>query len=435
MKIEGETFSITEIPASDTKLVLQQKRILLGSVDLEALVTDLGRVGNFVRIAYNGVADDTDLQIQVRAIGVDVTKLCDKSAVTVASFKTASTSVLDQLESTYGFLTSGFEKMALITLEAVTDVAKEMATAADSLHKEFDDESKRVEEALKATRTKKGKEEEKKEQIKKDAMAMELKKEAAEKQKQQAEEEYVKSEERYKKAEVVQLQEETDPLKVVLNTVMGLFGTNAAQRAREEKLKHLEDMNKLQQERSKALGDIAEFASKLLECKDDSELAEAAIEALHSAMGGLKKLSAVMMKAAGFWKQVQVHCEKLAQERLQKMIAESLTMTKEDRIVFWKNPSFLKGAIQYYAQWVALNGVCDIYMERIKATQADLYAYLIENPTREESKANVRHLATQFSEELALEQKKIAENQSANDEEMAKLRAESDNNESDSGDV
>lgn len=425
VKIGDESFSITEIPASDTQLVLKQKEILLGSVDLETLVTDLGRVGKFIRIAYNGVADDTDLQIKVRALGVDVTKLCDKSAITVASFKTASAGVLDQLESTYGFIMGGLENMALITLEAVSDVAKEMAIAADDLHKEFDAESVRVEEVHKTTMERKDTQEKRKEQMKQDAIDFEKKKEEAERKSKQAEEEFLKCEERYKSAEAVQLHESSDPLNVICNAIVTIFtGTNAAQKAREEKLKHLEDMNRQQQERSKALEEIADFTSKISQCEKDFELSEAAIGALHSAMGGLKKLSVVMMKTALFWKQVQVHCQALAQEKLQKMIATALTMDEDKRTLFWKNPAFQKGAIKYYAQWVALNDVCDIYMERIRVTQKNLYAYLVENPTREQSKANVRLLAREFTEELALEQKKIADNQSANNKKMAEIRAE-----------
>ena len=100
VKIGDESFSIVEVPSSTTVIVSKQKERLLGSIDLPALVTDLGRVGNFVRIAYNGVAGFTDLQIQIREIGVDVTKLCDKSAVTVSKFKQASGSILGDLQGT-----------------------------------------------------------------------------------------------------------------------------------------------------------------------------------------------------------------------------------------------------------------------------------------------------------------------------------------------
>ena len=115
VKIGAETFSIAEIPASGTLLVEKQKNLLLGSVDLPSLVTDLGRVGNFIRIAYNGVAGFTDLQIKIRGIGYDITKLCDKSAVTVAKFKQASGSILGDLQGTYQFLLDALEDMVLET--------------------------------------------------------------------------------------------------------------------------------------------------------------------------------------------------------------------------------------------------------------------------------------------------------------------------------
>ena len=67
-------------------------------------MVDLGRVGKFVRVAYNGVAAYTELQIMVCGIGYNVTKLCDKSAVIMAKFKPASGSILRNLQLAYQFL-------------------------------------------------------------------------------------------------------------------------------------------------------------------------------------------------------------------------------------------------------------------------------------------------------------------------------------------
>ena len=38
---------------------------LLGPLDLKSLVSDLSYVGSFIRLAYNGVAGETELQIKV----------------------------------------------------------------------------------------------------------------------------------------------------------------------------------------------------------------------------------------------------------------------------------------------------------------------------------------------------------------------------------
>lgn len=190
VKIGKETFSIIEIPLSSTALVQDQKKLLLGAVDLPALVDDLGRVGNFIRIAYNGVAGFTDLQISIREIGVDVTKLCDKSAVTVSKFKTASGSILEDLQGTYRFLMDGLEDIALVTLAAVADVAKDMASAAGELQKEFSDEADKVEDTLKKTMITKGSEHERKKELEKTAQGLMISKEKAKQDRENAEEDF-----------------------------------------------------------------------------------------------------------------------------------------------------------------------------------------------------------------------------------------------------
>ena len=441
VKIGDESFSIKEIPSSSTALVLKKKDMILGSVDLPALVSDVGRVGNCVRIEYNGVAGYTELQIEIRHIGVDVTKLCDKSAVTVASFKGASESVLGRLKSTYGFLLSGFEKMALVTLKAVTQVAKEMSSAADELHKEFDEQSKRVEKALSSTMETKGSEGDRKKQISEESAKLQVDKAKAVEEKKTAEQDFELYEEKYQAAETKQTSYEASSqnvLKRVANVFLSpiaggnVFDTEGdvrrAQEAREEKLRHLEEMSKKRQARSNALKDIAEFAKKLEQCKDDSELADVAIDALHSAIGGLQKLSATMMKEALFWKQVQVHCERLAQERMTELVETAMTMEKKDRLAFWEDPTFQEEAIGYYAEWVALDDVCGIYMQKIKETQKDLYGYLTENPTLAQARSNVRNLATKFLKEISAEEKAIAAKEYASQEEMKKIETEVKNN-------
>ena len=125
-------YSLSVLPKAGTGIVEEEKTRLLASLDLEALVDDLGRLGNCVRMAYLGVAGFMELQIEIQNIGYDVTDLCDKSALTVAKFKRASATVLSSLKATYSFLVDSHEGMALLTLADVADTAKEMATAAEN---------------------------------------------------------------------------------------------------------------------------------------------------------------------------------------------------------------------------------------------------------------------------------------------------------------
>ena len=125
-------------------------------------------------------------------------------------------------------------------------------------------------------------------------------------------------------------------------------------------------------------------------------MAECAVDARHEAIGALKHLSAVMMQAALFWKQMQDHCSSLAETEMQSQIERALKISEEKRIKVWTSNSFKYKAIQFYSGWVALNSVCAVYMEQIKETQRDLYKYITENPTYEESKRILPDLAEKF---------------------------------------
>ena len=444
VNIGDEQFSMLEIPSSKSIIVKKERDTMLGSIDLAVLVVDLGRVGNFVRIAYNGVAGYTDLQIKIRRIGYDVTKLCDKSAVTVSMFKRASTSILADLQGTYQFLLDQLEDMALETLAAVNDVAKDMAGAAEQLSKEFDEQSKKVESALEDTMTTKGKEEENKKEIEKKRRELEISKVKSEKEVKEREKELEECEKRYREAQKKQESAESsarNPLKQMANALFSaatapftrgqggvrLFDTDSdmqvADNYRKEAESYYKDMKEQRDVRRKALGDIAEFAKSIENCTSDKDLAEAAIGALQNAMGGLKKLSALMLKVSVFWKQMQLHCETLAKDKMKRMVEAAMRKPEAERIKVWTNTGFKKQAIQYYSQWVALDDVCGIYMNRIKETQRTLYAYLEENPTTEEARRNVRQLAIAFRKDLEDAQKEIDKQNKDDEDAQAMQRA------------
>ena len=297
VKIGSEEFSIVEVPSSATTVVRKQREYLLGSIDLSVLMEDHSHLGNFVRLAYNGTAGHTELQIQIQEIGYDVTKLCDKSAVTVSMFKQASGSILNDLQRTYQFLLDGLEVIALEALALVSEVAKGMATAGEELYKNFGDESPKMEGVLK--------------------------------------------------------------------------GTMKEKRYGETKM--------------------------------------------------LQRLSPLMLKIALFWKQMQMHCEALARDKIQKMVMRVMKRPEKERLRVWTAKSFKTQVITYYAQWVALDDVCAIYMAKIKETQKTLYSSLTENPTLSESWANVRQLVIQFSHDLKRAHSEIDGKNAADEEERTRM--------------
>ena len=452
-EIVEASYSLTVLPEADAPLVLKEKARLLGSIDLEALVDDLGRLGNCVRIAYHGVAGFVELQIEIQRIGYDVTKLCDKSAVTVGKFKNASATVLSSLKATYEFLLDSFEDMALDTLADVADTAKGMATAAEELRRDFDNQANEVIRALEKTQRTQGTEEKKKEKMKEERKKM-VEKEAEKKELQkqaaaaQEKAELLAREADYKESQAIQtlleIKEEeqhrdqsTGWFAKVVNAFTGQSGRNTAaltanlrtneekaKAAREEKVRYLEIMRKQQEMRSQALAELAKYGKKIQNLEDDESQVELAIEALQNAIQALKSLAAVMMQAALFWHQLQDHCEYLAKEEMKQAIEKAMKYPEPKRIKFWNTPGFKNKAVQYYAGWVALDHVCGIYMERIRLTQRELYTYIQEALRPDKARKKVKELAANFVHDLELQQKVIADKKAAQSKEIQDIKDE-----------
>ena len=62
--IDGETYDLISIPSAESKLVKSARRDFLDQLDLHSLADDLGKLGKFMRLAYDGVVGHTELQIK-----------------------------------------------------------------------------------------------------------------------------------------------------------------------------------------------------------------------------------------------------------------------------------------------------------------------------------------------------------------------------------
>ena len=440
VEIDGESYSLTVVPAESSAVVLAEKDKLLGAVDLKTLVEDLGRVGGFIRVAYNGIGAAgprfTELQIEIQRLGYDVTKLCDKSALTVSKFKKASSIIITDLQATYEYLLDNLEEMALETLTAVSKVAGEMEKAAMELHEDFKAQERKVEDALEGTQRAKGEEarriielKKEREQLEENRKAEEVLLKDAAKLEREAEAQRHHLEE--KEDEAIRDIASLGPLKSVANAftrsvgIGDVFDDKAAEKQashwRDKRIEALEKENECRQQRHSALSRMTEFATKIKNCTTEENMADAAADSLHEAIGVLKELSAVMMQAAQFWKQMQDHCRSLAESEMQRQVEKAMKYPEEKRLKVWTSNGFKRKAVQFYAGWVALHGVCAVYVEQIKHTQQDLYRYIKENPTYEQSRQNVKTLAEEFLSDLQRGQEAIAEKEFQAQEEIKAL--------------
>ena len=445
LQIEGEVYSLNKVPNESSAIVKAETDRLLGAINLKALVDDLGRVGAFIRIAYNGVGAAgpkfTDNQIEIQRLGYDVTKLCDKSALTVAKFKKASRSILTDLQSTYEYLLDNLEEMALETLSAVSKLAGDMEKAALDLHEDFIAEEKRVEEILEKTQRARGAENQRIKYLQKEREDMEIQKKAQQvlvADHQKAEQEAAARRRNLEEQEdaAIAALDSNGPgqmFKHMCNSVtsrflMGveLFDAKGPEKKvaalKESCRKALETEQAISQQKHDSLTRMTEFACKITDCNTEKNMADVAADALHQAIGALKELSAVMMQAAVFWKQMQDHFHTLAESEMKNQVKKVMqTFSEEKRLKVWTSRGFKIKAIEFYAGWVALHSVCTTYVEYIRITQQDLYRYIKENPTYEESRKNVKELAQKFLTDLQRDQKELADKEFATQEKIKAL--------------
>ncbi|PFX21717.1 uncharacterized protein LOC111335190 [Stylophora pistillata] len=450
VEIDGETFDLLTLPSPNSVKVLMAKSDLLTSLDLASLADDLGKLGSFIRVAYNGVAGNTEIQIKVQKVGYKITHLADQSAVTVHNFKRASNDVIQEIRGAYQYLLDGLEEMAMETLSQLTDVAKEMATAAEKLHDDFEEVKKDAIDALQDTQRAKGTQEERKRALLRERKEFEMQKQKAQTIEKRALEAEDKASELYTQAEKRQekvFDKQGSIFAALADGLMSIVGAvkaglggdfkemmekleslgdqsrykEAMKMANEEKMKHLDEMQKQRDMRRDALLQCIEFTEKIKSCRDDDALADAAINALHNSIGALKSLSAIMMNAAQFWHQMQSSFGSLAKGNVQRLVKCAMKGPEETRLEVWTGDPFKRKVLREYIKWLAIVGVCEEYMKQIKETRKDLYSYLTENPTIEEAKKNVRKLADKLAADLKKANEELAEKEKEAQEERKSL--------------
>ena len=307
-----EEYSILSIPSETSALVKLEREELVGSntLSLKTLVTDLGRVGEFIKIAYNatlsaGISGDENihkLHLQIRSLGSGIADLCGMSAVTVSNFRSTTRTILQELKGAYQYLLDGFEDMAVDCMENLSTLAKKMADAALALQQEIKQHEKKVAMALDDSKTATFMEEH--EIRKMEAMREKRQREIEELDKEIAR--TAKLEADTRKARMDLEQKELDEIKKIetgaLEAIGNLIWEGAGTRlfgghkrdAKERKAMYHESAIAKQEEERKAREDRKQyihqqqqFISDIKSCETKESNAAQAVKYLHAACGAL----------------------------------------------------------------------------------------------------------------------------------------------------
>ena len=424
--VDGEVYQLDTIPTSKQGMVVQARAAMLEELEMNTLASDLHLVGSFIRLSYNAVGAAgpkyTDVQIEIQTLGFDITKLCDTSVLTTALFRSSARTILETLHSTYEFLFSGLEDVAADNFYSIKKVARDMQKAASELHSKFDSQASKTKAVLETVQKAKGQSAEESKRLEDQRKKTENERNLADNlrvealKREQEAEALVKAEEL--KAENASQDIDYDVTAKLINgfvtmitsgLVTKILDTKEDLVAQHEKRKmqHQQAAEKSRKERVDMMGKLAEFASTLSSLSTEKEFSDNAVTSLHEAIGALKHLAAIMLRAADFWTQLEKHCESLQNEGLGGLMQTYMEKKEDTRKKLWVSTPFKKQAIQFYCRWVALHDVCTDYLKPLKETQAMLYKYLTENPTWEQSKQNISELAKVFAETLDKQVKQL----------------------------
>ena len=414
VKFEGDTLSVVEKPPRDCKAVVEARNNMLGTVDLDGFLSNLVTVGKFIRIAYNGVAGDTELQITMRELGFEIAELCDDSGLTIGKFRMTADSILTDLTGAYQFFLDDMEEMAITSIESVGDSAKQMADAAQQLCDRFKAEKEKVLGVCRKTAEKKGMEEQTLKDLERKEEEMKAEGERQEKEQLLAAEEEKKLQ---KEIETATVEEEKVAEKLAPNAAdvaLGVmtFGILPAYRLSkaakalgriQDKIDRLHQNKRSEVERQrKALKEMEECARQIAQCSNKAtNVRDQAIPALHGAVGALSNLAVIMQKAATFWKSMQQMCEEQSNGKLEALLETAKQYEDpKKRLRAYQSTAVKKRAVKMYVSWVAMEAVCDDYVKKIKVSREELYSYLSENPTIEESQQHIGLLCKEFQERI-----------------------------------
>lgn len=418
--IDDEEYSITKQPPEKSGLVVALKDDLYGELNLKQLVDHLKSVARFIRITYYAtgaappVKEVQDIRIDVYHLGSNISKLCDQSASTVASFRSTSRTVLNELQAAYEYMIDGLEDEAIDSFAALSEHAEKMARAAEKMKNRFEEQANEVDKiAVKTMKTQSAHERKAEDEKVKQAKLEEDRKLA-----EKMQEDYRKYEEsareerrRYQEKEDAEIGDlDTGFLATVGRWILGRSGKEKADEFRKKKIEFLQEEMKNRKLRQDEMAKQAAVLKNMAECRFDEIEYTMVAEFLHHAVSALKGLAAVMQKAVFFWEKLQEHCKTLAEDGIKKRVERVMKLESEEkRVKIWTSMAFKKQAITYFAKWVAVYSMCGDYQSEIGLTQKELYLYITENPTREECRAKLRELCHDFNKDADIAQAKSKE--------------------------
>ena len=347
--IDGERYLLLDEPKENSRLVTTRN---ISNQIGRPLLDYMPAIGEFIYIAYHGVnaagPNFCELQSAVFKILHDIAKLCADSVDTVIAFADRASSITKLLKLIYEHLVEGHEKVATKRYKAVENEARKMADAACDLKVEFKEEEEKVLCAIDMVHEEKCEEAKRKDSLK---------------NKYRLEKDMASSCSHAKGGKLSKFASPEERLSAFGSCITSI--SPLVQEIEEESTK------------KEAL---AKF--KMKKIKKEADLAEMSVCALHEALTALKCISNAIGEAENYWKNIERHCQELANENMCSFV-EEIDLSSRQR--YWRSEGFMRAAIKTMANWVNFRRKCMELMTKLAKNTQTLYGYVAQNSTHKES--------------------------------------------------
>ncbi len=404
----GEVYTMLEIPAKTSAIVLARKAALEEQLHFEALIRGLARSRMLLWCAYNGTAGAGKLRTDVFVVHNRLTQLYGASVSSMNVFASESVKILDDLWTACQAVFRGDEPFAIQFLTLCKTLAARLSQQASDLAGQFDAAASLATETLAKTKAAQGVSEARRNQL---AAAMDNLKAEMERDRQLSEdlEKHRRALAReYEVALAGQARAErqdaakrcvnvvTTPLRLL--TATPPLGYRAAS-YREAAAEVYTLLLQKEQEQRANLQRMAQHAGELATAQNLARTADTYAHSLYLAAGALARVSTALRDAAMFWACMAAACDSASLASTAEHVRWYQNLEPEVRFAIYRDTGFKGTIVTAYASWRAIELIASDYSAVMQEAFDGLQQDLRANPTVDQS----RQLLPLLGKQLGLE--------------------------------
>ena len=138
-------------PDSNSKLVMKEKSLIEGSIDIKELSTNVGQIcklNDELISAAAGHVSGTEMSVQIYKLGNEVSMHCSLSTLTISNFRNMCMGIIHKPLTAYRYLLEGFEVKAMEIFKKVLTDAQQLQEEAKVLQTQLESVNEKLRQLI-----------------------------------------------------------------------------------------------------------------------------------------------------------------------------------------------------------------------------------------------------------------------------------------------